>query len=153
MHNDQKDKLCNHLEVSNRTNQFQNPSRDRSGQPVVGADTRTGQDGRKKSRSEEIDVNSFHEESVSSERTERPVVETSVIQARSSEESKDSNVETAHERTRRIVNETNTENVPVSCQHVLVMKAKHSTLEIKHFVKERGDPLSTMTIHVMSKQC
>ena len=49
-----------------------NPSRDRSeqpvvrtnrsGQPVVGADTRTVQDGRKTSRSQEIDVNSFHEE-------------------------------------------------------------------------------------------
>ena len=39
------------------------------------------------------------------------------------------------------------------CQIVLVMKAKHSTLEIKHFVKERWDPLLTMTIQVMSKQC
>ena len=37
--------------------------------------------------------------------------------------------------------------------HVLVMEAKHSTLEIKHFVKERGDALLTMTIQVMSKQC
>ena len=26
-------------------------------------------------------------------------------------------------------------------KHVLLMKAKHSTLEIKHFVKERGDPV------------
>ena len=39
-----------------------NPSRDRSGQPVVRVDTRTVQDGRKTSRSQEIDVNSFHEE-------------------------------------------------------------------------------------------
>ena len=38
-------------------------------------------------------------------------------------------------------------------KHVLVMKAKYSTLEIKHFVKEWGDPLLTMTIKVMSKQC
>ena len=38
-------------------------------------------------------------------------------------------------------------------RHVLVMKAKHSTLEIKHFVKEREDPLLIMTIEVMSKQC
>ena len=59
-----------------------------------------------------IDVNSFHEETVYSERTERPVVETSVIQARSSEDSKDPNVGTAHERTRRLVVGTNTENVP-----------------------------------------
>ena len=48
----------------------------------------------KTSRSQEIDVNSFHEETVSSERTERPVVETSVIQTRSSEDSEDPNVET-----------------------------------------------------------
>ena len=52
----------------------------------------------------------------SRERTGRPVVETSVIQTRSSEDSKDTNVETAHERTRRLVVETNTENVPDSCQ-------------------------------------
>ena len=52
-----------------------NPSRDRSGQPVVGAHTRTVQDGRKTSRSQEIDVNSFHEETVSSDRSGQPVVE------------------------------------------------------------------------------
>ena len=57
--------------------------------PVIRDNTRTVQDGRKTSRSQEIDVNSFHEESVSSERTGRPVIETSVIQARSSEDSKD----------------------------------------------------------------
>ena len=33
------------------------------------------------------------------------------------------------------------------------MKAKDSTLEIKHFVKEGRDPLLTMTVQVMSKQC
>ena len=43
-----------------------------------------------------------------------PFVETSVIQTRSSDYSKDTNVETAHERTRRLVVETNTENVPDS---------------------------------------
>ena len=74
------------------------------------------QDGRKTSRSQEIDVYSFHEELVSSERTVRPVIETSVIQARSSEYSKSLNVEMAHERTRRLVIETNTENVPDSSQ-------------------------------------
>ena len=93
-----------------------NPSRDRSGRPVVKDDTRTVQDGRKTSRSQEIDVNSFHEESVSSERTVRPVIETSVIQARSSQDSKNPNVEMAHERTRRLVVGTNTENVPDSSQ-------------------------------------
>ena len=64
-----------------------NPSRERTVRPVVKDDTRTVQDGRKTSRSQEIDVNSFHEETVSSERTWRPVVETSVIQTRSSEDS------------------------------------------------------------------
>ena len=43
--------------------------------PVVKDDTRTVQYGRKTSRSQEIDVNSFHGETVSSERTERPVVD------------------------------------------------------------------------------
>ena len=46
---------------------------DRSGQPVVGADTRTVQNGRKTSRSQEIDVNSFHEEIVSSYRSGQPL--------------------------------------------------------------------------------
>ena len=51
-----------------------NPSRDRTGQPVVrtdrtvqpvvGTNTRTVQDGRKTSRSQEIDTRSFHEEAV-----------------------------------------------------------------------------------------
>ena len=50
------------------------------------------------------------------ERTERPVIETCVIQARSSEDSKDPNVGKAHERTRRLVIETNTDNVPDSSQ-------------------------------------
>ena len=93
-----------------------NPSRERTGRPVVEDDTRTVQDGRKTSRSQEVDVNYFHEDTVSSERTERPVVETSVIQSRSSEDSKDPHAEVAHERTRRLVVETNTENVPDGCQ-------------------------------------
>ena len=93
-----------------------NPSRERTGRPVVKDDTTTVQDGRETSRSQEIDVNSFYEETVSSEGTGRPVVETSVIQARSSEDSKDPNVGTAHERTRRLVIETNTGNVPDSSQ-------------------------------------
>ena len=91
-------------------------SRERTVRPVVKDDTRTVQEGRRKSRSQEIDVNSFHEELISSERTERPVVETSVIQACSSEDSKDPNVEKAHDRTRRLVSVTNTENVPKSSQ-------------------------------------
>ena len=74
------------------------------------------QDEKKTSRSQEIDVNSFHQETVSSERRERPVVETSVIQTRSSEDSKDPNVEKAHDTTRRLVIETNTDNVLDSSQ-------------------------------------
>ena len=93
-----------------------NPIRERTGRPVITHDVIGVPDERKSSRSQEIDVNSFHEETVSSERTGRPVVETSVIQARSSEDSKDPNVGTAHERTRRLVVETNTENVPDSSQ-------------------------------------
>ena len=93
-----------------------NPSREITVRPVVKDDTRTVQDGRKTPRSLEIDVTSFHEETVSSERTGRPVVETSVIQARSSEDSKEPNVGTAHERTRRLFVETNTENVSDSSQ-------------------------------------
>ena len=87
-----------------------NPSRERTVRPVGKDDARTVQDGRKTSHSREIDVNSFHEEPGSSERTERPVIETSVIQARSSEDIKDFNVEQAHERTMRLISVTNTEN-------------------------------------------
>ena len=115
-------RTCSRPEVEQLSRSLQsnqpilNPSRERTVRPVVKDDTRTVRDGRKTSRSREIDVNSFHEETVSSERTERPVVETSVIQARSSEDSKDPNVGTAHERTMRLVVETNTENVPDSSQ-------------------------------------
>ena len=70
-----------------------NPIRERTARPVFRDDARTVQDERKTSRSQEIDVNPFHEELVSSERTGRPVIETSVTQARSSEDSKDPNVD------------------------------------------------------------
>ena len=114
-----------------------NQNRERTGRSVVRDDTRIVQDGRKTSRSQKIDVNSFHEESVVSKRTERPVVETSVIQARSSEDSKD--------RGDSFLKQTQ-EMCQIVLKHVLVMKAKHSTLETKHFVKERGDTLLIMTI-------
>ena len=89
-----------------------NPIRERSGRPDITHDVIGVQDERKTSRSKEIDVNSFCEEHGSSERTVRPVTgpipgrpvsETSVIQARSSEDRKDFNVEHAHERTGRPV--------------------------------------------------
>ena len=80
-----------------------NPSRDRSVQPVVGAHARTVQDGRKTSLSQEIDVNSFHEETVSLDRSGQPVVETSKTQTRSSDDSKSLNVELAHDRRHRLL--------------------------------------------------
>ena len=93
-----------------------NPIRERTVRPVIRDDLITVQDERKTSRSQEIDVNSFHEEPVSSESTRRPVIETSVIQARSSEDRKDPNADKAHERTRRLLSVTNTEHVPDSSQ-------------------------------------
>ena len=102
-----------HLSRSFQSNQpIQSPSRERTGRPVVKDDVRTVQEGRKTSRAQEIDVDSFREETVSSERTGRPVFETSVIQGRFT----DPNVEQAHARTRRLVVGTNTENVPDSSQ-------------------------------------
>ena len=50
------------------------------------------------------------------ERTGRPVIEMSKTHTRSSDDSKSLNVELAHERTRRLVSVTNTENVPDSSQ-------------------------------------
>ena len=69
-------------EVGQLSNQpILSPSRERTGRPVIKDDASTVQDERKTSSSQEIDVNSFHEEPISSERTGRPVIETSVIQA------------------------------------------------------------------------
>ena len=118
-----------------------NPIRERTVRPVIRDDVSTVQDERKTSRSQEIDVNSFHEESVSSERTERPVIETSVIQARSSEDSKDPNVEKAHERTRRIVTEINTENVPDSSQTRSVHESETINVGDKTLRERTGRPV------------
>ena len=128
-----------------------NPNRETTRRPVVKDDTRTVQDGRKTSRSQEIDVNSFHEETVSAERTERPVIETSVIQARSSEDSEDPNVEKAHERTKRLVIETNTENAPDSSQTRSVHESETFNVGDKTLRERTGDPLLIMTIQVMRK--
>ena len=76
-----------------------NPIRERSGRPD------NMKDGGNTSRSQEINVNSFHEELSSSERTGR-LVETEVIQTRSSEDSKSLNVEQTHYRTGRLVTDT-----------------------------------------------
>ena len=101
------------LSISNQSNQpTLNPIRERSERPVFTHDVIGAQDGRKTSRSQEINVNSFREEPSSSERTRRlvtrlipgkPVHETSVIQTRSSEDKKGFNVEQTHERTGRPV--------------------------------------------------
>ena len=50
-----------------------NPDHDRTGPPVVGSDPRTAPDGRKTSRSQEIETRSFHEEAVKHDRTGTPV--------------------------------------------------------------------------------
>ena len=94
------------------------PSRERTERPVVKDDARTVQEGRKTSRSQEIDVDSFSEELSSSDRSGQPGITQDVIsvQACSSEDSKDPNVEQAHERTWRLVVGTNTGNVPDSSQ-------------------------------------
>ena len=114
MLNDQKDKLCNYLEVSNRTNQLETQVVTDRVQPVVGC-SHEKQDGRQTSRAQEINVNSFHEET-SSKRSGQPVVETSKTQTRSSYDSKSLNVETAHDRPGQPDVETNTENVPDGCE-------------------------------------
>ena len=93
-----------------------NPDHDRTGQPVVGTNTRTAQDGRETSRSQEVDTRSFHEESFKNDRTGQPVVETGRTQTRSSDDSKSLNVEMAHDRTGQPVVETHTDNVPDGSQ-------------------------------------
>ena len=71
--------------------------------------------------SQEIDCNSFYEETVSSQRTGGPADETSVIPTLSSEDNKDPNVGTAHERTKRLVVETQ-KMCQIVFKHVLFMK-------------------------------
>ena len=98
-----------------------NPICERSGRLDITHDVIGVRDERKTSRSQEIDVNSFCKEPSSSERTGRPVTgksvnETSVIQTRSSEDKKDSNVEQAHERTERPVITHDVINVSDSSQ-------------------------------------
>ena len=124
--NDQRDKFGNNFKVHNRTNQFPDRDRtgqhvvrtDRTGEPVVGTDTRTAQDERKTSRSQEIETRSFHEEAVNQEITGQPVVETGATLTRSSDDSKSFNVENkvAHDRTGRPVVSCHTSNVPDGSQ-------------------------------------
>ena len=81
---------------------------DRTGLPVVGTNTRTAQDERKTSRSQEIDTRSCHEEVVKNDRTGQTVVETRTTQTRSSDDSKSRNVEMTHDRAGQPVVETHT---------------------------------------------
>ena len=80
----------------------------RSGQPGITQDVTVVQDERKTSRSQEISVNSFHEELCSSDRSGQLGITQDVIsvQACSSEDSKSLNVEQTHDRTGRPVANT-----------------------------------------------
>ena len=110
-----------------------NPSHDRTGQPVVrtdrtehpvvGTNTRTVQDGRNTSRSQEIDTRSFHEEAVKTDRTGQPVVETGRTRTRSSDDSKCLNVEMTHDRTGQPLLKHTQKMCQMVAKHVLVMKA------------------------------
>ena len=92
-------------EVARQANFFQptqptpNPIRDRSGRHDK------MQNGRNTSRSQEINVIFFCEELSLSDRTGR-LVETEVIQTRSSDDNKNLNVEQIHDRTGRLVTKT-----------------------------------------------
>ena len=90
------------------TQPIPNPIRDRSGRPGITQDVIGVQDERKTSRSQEISVNSFHEELCSSDRSGRSGITQDVIsaQTRSSEDSKSLNVEQTHDRTGRPVTDT-----------------------------------------------
>ena len=92
------------------------------------------QDGRKTSRSQEIDVNSFCQEPCSSERAGRPV-ETNVIQTRSTEDRKDFNVEQTHERTGRPVNTHDLTNVSDSSQTRSAHESETVNVEDEIFLK------------------
>ena len=77
-----------------------NPIRDRSGQPGITQDVIVVQDERKTSRSQEISVNSFHEELCSPDGSRQPDITQDVIsvQTCSSEDNKSLNVEQTHDR-------------------------------------------------------
>ena len=93
-----------------------NPNREKTERPVVEDDTKTVQDGKKRPVLRRSMLILFAKKLFLRKERGDPLLKRCVIQTRSSEESKDSHVETAHERTRRLVVETNTENVPDSSQ-------------------------------------
>ena len=103
---------------------------DRTEQPVVGTNTRTAQDGRKTSRSQEIDTRSFHEKLSKTIERDNPLLKRV--------EPKHVHLMTARVPTLKwhMIERGNPllKQIQKMCQivlkHVLVMKAKHSTLEI-----------------------
>ena len=113
-----------------------NTDRERTERPVVRDDTRTLQNGRKTSRAQEIDVDSFHEQPVSFEGTGEPLL-TRV-------QSKHVQLKTVRfptlerhmkERGHSLLYQTQ-KICQIVLKHVLFMKAKHSTLKMKHLMKE-----------------
>ena len=112
-----EEQVVQHFKSSQSNQPIPNPDHDRTGQPVVGTDRsvqpvvgtnpRIELSGRKRSRSQEIETRSFHEEAVNHDRTGRPVVSRHTnnvpdgSQTRSSHESTSFNVgdETIHDRT------------------------------------------------------
>ena len=100
MLNDQESGSC--LEVSNRTNQFQIQFVREPRDPLPGM-TRALCKMKEKRPVLRRSILILFTKNLFLQRTERPVIETSVIQARSSEDRKDPNVEKEHERTRRLV--------------------------------------------------
>ena len=94
-------RTCSTNKFFQPTQPIPNPIRERSGR------LDNMQDGRNTSSSQEINLNSCSEELSSSERTGR-LVETEVLQTRSSEDRKCLNVEQTHKRTVRLVATRNT---------------------------------------------
>ena len=125
------DDALHHLSESERT-KFRSPAKNTTLNPIRERSGRldSTQDGRKTSRSQEIDVNSFCEEPSFSERTGRPV-ETSVNPTRSSEDRKDFNVEQTRERTGRLVNTHDVTNVTDSSQTLFLTSGMKCTKQTR----------------------
>ena len=98
MLNDQKDKLCNDPEVSNRTNQLQTQIMIERCNPLLEL-TRDPRKMEEKRPVRRRSTRSFHEEAVKTDRTVQLLVETGRTQTRSSDDSKSLNVEMAHDKT------------------------------------------------------
>ena len=133
--------MCNNLEVSNRTNQFQTHVVTDRDNPLSEPTREPCKMEEKTSRSQEMDVNSFHEETVSSERSGQPVVETSKTQTRSSDDSKSLNVEMAHDRSEQPVVETNSENVPDGCETRSCHESMRLNVEDETLRERSGQPV------------